>query len=228
MERVCFGGSLVTVLEDTRTVHISMGLPCDHDSCAKHAEPLFTQLSVHRYSRQASVMPVPETLAEWRTEHRTARRRALRAERLGYVFAEVDFSRHADDIFAINTSLTERQGRPMTDGYTTNRRRSPLSVDQTRCARHRTHTYGILKRDKLVAYLTLHRAGDLAMVSMILGHGDHFDAGIMFLLMQGVVGKQAGSGGYFFYNVHSSGKDGLRWAKERYGFRPTDIEWSLS
>ncbi len=66
------------------------------------------------------------------------------------------------------------------------------------------------------------------MVSMILGHGEHFDAGIMFLLVQGMVDRQAGMGGYFFYNVHSSGTDGLRWAKERYGFAPADIEWSLS
>jgi hypothetical protein len=66
------------------------------------------------------------------------------------------------------------------------------------------------------------------MVSMILGHGDHFDAGIMFLLVQGVVEDQAGLGGFFFYNVHSSGQDGLRWAKERYGFRAADIQWTLS
>ncbi len=219
---------MTTLVEAVDTVQISMGLPCDHDSCAKHAGPLFTQLSVPRYSRSASVMAVPETAAGWRSEHRTARKRAARAERLGYVFAETDFSVHSDDIFVINTSLGERQGRPMTEGYTVNRRRGQLSDDQTRCPRHRTHTYGVLKRDKLVAYMTLHRSGDLAMVSMILGHGDHFDAGIMFLLMQGAVTDQAGRGGFFYYNVHSSGTDGLRWAKERYGFRPADIEWSMA
>lgn len=205
-----------------------MGLPCDHDTCEKHARPLYDQLNVPRYSHGASLMPVPETLEEWRSDHRTARRRALRAERLGYVFAEVDYSAHADDIFVINTSLSERQGRPMTDGYTTRRQHGRLAEWQTRCPRHRTHTFGILKRDKLVAYMTLHRAGDLAMVSMILGHAEHFDAGIMFLLMQGAVENQAGLGGQFFYNLHSSGQDGLRWAKERYGFRPADVEWSLS
>ncbi len=221
-----FGGPLVTVLEHTQ-VHIGMHLPCDYQSCVDHAEPLFRQLSVPRYSRQASLMRVPETAAQWRSEHRTARKRALRGKRNGYEFAEVDFSQHTDDIFVINTSLTERQGRPMTDSYTTRRQHGQLTPAQTRCPKHRTHTYGILKRDKLVAYMTLHRSGDLAMVSTILGHADHFDNGIMFLLIQGMVEDQAGKGGWFFYNVHSSGTDGLRWAKERYGFRAADIEWTL-
>ncbi len=209
------------------TVRISADLPCDFPSCVDHAGPLFQQLSVERYSRSASVLAVPETLAQWRSDHRTARKRADRSARLGYVFGEVDYSLYADDIFVINTSLPVRQGRPMTEGYTTPRKHGRLSADQTRCPGHRTHTYGILKRDRLVAYLTLHRAGDLAMVSMILGHGDHFDAGIMFQMFQGVVESQAGLGGFFFYNVHSSGQDGLRWMKERLGFRPADIEWSL-
>jgi hypothetical protein len=228
VERARVGGAVVTVLEAVGTVTISMGLPCDHDSCETHAMPLFEQLSVPKYSRAASVMAVPDTLEEWRAEHRTARRRALRAERLGYVFAEVSFADHSDDIFVINTSMSERQGRPMSDGYTHRRQQGPLQAHQTLCERHRTHTYGVLKRGKLVAYMTLHRSGDLAMVSMILGHAEHFDAGIMFLLVQGAVGDQAGRGGFFFYNLHSSGQDGLRWAKERYGFRPADIEWSLS
>ncbi len=228
MARVCAGGALVSTTIARSVVTIGMGLPCDHDSCEKHARPLFDQLAVPKYSRGASIMEVPDTLELWKSWHRTARRRALRAERLGYTFAEVDYSSHADDIYAINTSRKERQGRPMSDGYTTRRAYGRLSADQTRCPRHRTHTYGILNGKTLVAYLTLHRAGDLAMVSMILGHGEHFDNGIMFQLVQGVIADQAGTGGVFFYNLHSSGQDGLRWAKERYGFRSADIEWSLS
>lgn len=208
-------------------VEIFSGLPCDYPSCAAHTEPLFRQLNVPRYSRQASVMRVPESAAEWRTEHRTARKRAWRAERLGYEFGEVDYSLHSDAIFAINTSLTERQGRPMTEGYTTPRAHGKLSADQTRCPQHRTHTYGVKARGKLVAYSTVHRAGGLAMVSMILGHGHHLDNGIMYLLFAGIVEDQAGKGGWFFYNVHSSGTEGLRFYKERCGFAPTDLEWVL-
>jgi hypothetical protein len=65
------------------------------------------------------------------------------------------------------------------------------------------------------------------MVSMILGHGDHLNDGIMFLLFQGVVEHQAGLGGSFFYNRADSGGEGLRWFKARLGFEAADIEWAL-
>lgn len=217
----------MTVVEATRAVRMSMELPCDHESCEKHARPLYEQLSVPHYSRGASIMDCPASLEEWRAEHRTARKRADRAVRLGYTFAEVDFSEHADDLFDINTSLAVRQGRPMTDGYKIRGPRRPLSEDQTRCPRHRTCCYGVLQGDTLRSYLTLHRAGDLAMVSMILGHGDHLDAGIMFLLMQGVIEAQAPQTGFYYYNLHRSGQDGLRWNKERLGFTERDVEWVL-
>ncbi len=114
----------------------------------------------------------------------------------------------------------------MTSGYTTHRTQGYLGAHQTRCQQHRTHTYGVTKNGTLYAYMTLHRAGDLAMVSMILGHGDHEHLGIMYLLVQGAVEDQAGLGGFFYYNLHNSGQEGLRWTKERYGFRQADIHWS--
>jgi hypothetical protein len=214
----------------TEQVTFAMRLPCDvgKQVCWTHAFSLYEQLSIPRYSQGASVLAVPETAAQWRAEHRTARKRAWRAERLGYRFAEVDNSQHSNDIFVINTSLTERQGRPMSDGYTVNRRHGRLSADQTRCPRHRTHTYGVLRDETLVAYLTLHRAGDLAMVSMILGHGDHLRNDIMYLLAAGMVEEQAGSGGWFYYNRHDSGTAGLVYYKERIGFHAADIAWSLT
>lgn len=220
--------NLVSVLLDKTTVAISLEIPCVNDSCRAHAEPLYALLNVPHYSRGASLLPCPGRVSEWRSEHRTARKRAMRAERLGYTFAEVDYSRHDDDIHAINTSLQSRQGRPMSASYRVRRQHGRLSDAQTRCPRHRTHTYGVLQGETLVAYLTLHRAGELAMVSMILGHGAHRDNGIMFLLIQGVIEAQAPQTGFYYYNLHSSGQDGLRWNKERLGFAPADIEWSLS
>lgn len=217
----------MSTMTATQTVRISMDLPCEHASCEKHVRPLYEQLSVPHYSRGASIMDCPGSLEEWRAEHRTARKRADRAERLGYTFAEVDFSEHADDIFDINTSLVVRQGRPMTDGYKTRGPRRPLSQDQTRCPRHRTYCYGVLQDDRLRAYLTLHRAGDLAMVSMILGHGDHLDAGIMYLLFEGVVEAQAPQAGTLYYNLWRSGQEGLRFYKSRVGFTEGDITWEL-
>jgi hypothetical protein len=62
---------------------------------------------------------------------------------------------------------------------------------------------------------------------MILGHGDFLRDDIMYLLVQGVIDDQAGTGGILYYNLHSSGQDGLRYFKERLGFSPANVEWVL-
>lgn len=199
---------------------------CSEAGCLELAWRMKNQLDVPNYSRGMSVMAMPDTLEQWRAEHRTARKRADRAVRLGHRFDEIDRSKHNDEIFEINTSLERRQGRPMTDGYTKPHRHGRLP--DYPCARHAVRTYGVLQGDTLRAYLTLYRVVDLSLVSMILGHGMYLDDGIMFLLFQGVVAEHAGDGGSLVYNRHDSGKaDGLVWFKERLGFTATDIEWTL-
>lgn len=202
---------------------------CEHPSCATFAQARYDQLNTAKYTQGVSLMRVPDSREAWEAEHRTARKRAWRADRLGYTFAEVNNAWWSADIIEINRSLPSRQGRPMSAGYTAPRTHGALP--EYPCDRHKIHTYGVLEEGRheahLRAYLTLYRVGDLAMVSMILGHGEHLDNGIMFLLFRGVVEHQAGQGGWFYYNRHDSGQDGLIWFKERLGFSATDIEWSL-
>lgn len=198
---------------------------CTSTGCLEFAANLRSKIADRRYQIGVSVMDCPGSLLDWRAEHRTARKRADRSHRLGYRFEHVDFAQFDDDIFEINQSLEQRQGRPMSDGYTHWIRHS--SLPDYPCAAHRTITYGILDGRKLRAYLTLHRSGELGLVSMILGHGDHLRSDIMYLLFHGLVHDQAGSGGIFFYNRHDSGQDGLRFFKERLGFREGSVEWIL-
>lgn len=207
------------------TIPLNLEADCGYGQCSELAWRFQRQLRTAQYSRGVSLMAVPRSLEEWRQDHRTARKRADRAQRLGYRFDAVDNSKFSDDIYAINTSLPVRQGRPMADGYTRRIERGPLPVYL--CERHRTHTYGVLQGERLRAYLTLHRCGDLALVSMILGHGDHLRDDIMYLLFAGVVERHAGTGGFFYYNRHDSGTDGLVYFKERLGFRARDVEWVL-
>jgi hypothetical protein len=67
----------------------------------------------------------------------------------------------------------------------------------------------------------------LALVSQILGHADHQDNGIMYLVAQGMLEWEASVApdGFVVYNRHDSGTDGLRWFKERLGFREVPVEW---
>lgn len=204
---------------------IRYGATCADPVCQDLAGRIFTQLNVPKYSRGVSVLPVPASVDEWRAEHRTARKRADRSARLGYRFDRVDNSQHTDAIHEINTSKQERQGRPMSSGYLEKRAHGRLP--DYACDRHYLRTYGVLRDDVLRAYLTLYRLGDLALVSMILGHGEHLRNDVMYLLFQGVVEDQASRGGVLFYNRHDSGTDGLRFYKERLGFRSGDVDWVL-
>jgi hypothetical protein len=211
------------VLAEMTAVRIS--LEAEHEEpCASLARPLLLQL-MDGYE-MCSVLPMPTSVEDWREEHRTARKRANRAERLGYVFREIAREQYSEDIFAINTSLEVRQGRPMSRGYREAQNFMPLP--EYPCERHAIRTYGVLSdRGTLVSYCWLYRAGELALVSSILGHGQHLDDGIMFLLVQGVIGAEIPRGGYLTYNRADSGTDGLRWFKERCGFMATGVKWSL-
>jgi hypothetical protein len=198
---------------------------CNTGGCLEFALHLHKAVMDRKYRVGASIMPTPETLADWRAEHRTARKRADRCERMGYRFAEVDYSLYADDMYAINTSLPTRQGRPMSDGYLHRVERGKLP--DYPCAAHRTITYGVLSGRTLVAYMTLHRSSELAMVSMILGHGDRLRDDVMYLLFAGMVDDQAGHGGILYYNRWDSGREGLRFYKTRVGFSEGNVEWIL-
>src|SRR6185369_10913655 len=176
------------MLELSAKVGVDPMCSCAGRGCVDIALSRYDQLHIDHYSRGVSVLEVPETLDDWLAAHRTARKRAARSQRLGYRFDRVDYSQHSDDIFEINTSVEMRQGRPMSAGYREWRQHSPLPTFP--CDQHYTRTYGVLERDRLRAYLTLHRSGVLAMVSMILGHHDHQPNDIMYLLFRGVVEDQ--------------------------------------
>lgn len=195
---------------------------CIDPGCLSLVENLHGKLDIPNYTIGVSLMAVPDTLQEWRDAHRTARKRADRSRRLGYDFAEIDRSQFADDILEINTSLSHRQGRPMSEGYY---HPSTGQLPHYPCPRHNIRTYGVLQGEQLRAYLTLYRLDQLALISMILGHGAHLRADIMYLLAAGIIEDQAGLGGWFYYNRHDSGTDGLRYYKERIGFAEREIEW---
>jgi hypothetical protein len=84
----------------------------------------------------------------------------------------------------------------------------------------------VLRDHCLYAYLWLYQAGDLALVSSILGARRPFEERRDVPADgQGVIGDLAGSDGVLLYNRHDSGTDGLRYFKERLGFREENVEW---
>lgn len=205
------------------TEQIDLEAACDFAECAEFAWPLYRQLDDGGYDVM-SVAPI-QTLDEWMAEHRTARKRATRASRRGYRFVAVRPEERVDELHAINTSMPERQGRPMSAGYQARPSYTPDPVYP--CLRHAVRRYGVEHQDgTLVAYLWLYRAGELALVSQILGHREHLENEVMYLLWAGMVEcESVEPEGFIIYNRHNSGTDGLRFYKERVGLRETPVRW---
>lgn len=202
---------------------ISLEAGCDHESCAKLAAPLLHKLSGGDYD-VCAVMQIPSSVAEWRAEHRTARKRSHRAYLRGYLAAPLRRELRANDIHAINTSKRNRQGRPMNHLYMERQEFSPLP--EYPCARHAIRSSGVYLENTLVGYLVMYRVGELALVSQILGHGDHERYEIMYRLFEFALGREIEAGaGLVVYNRWDSGTDGLRFFKERLGFGPVEVEW---
>jgi hypothetical protein len=201
---------------------------CAHEAgCEQFARDVHKLLASGRYDWPASVLPL-EDFADWRVQHRTARKRAGHATRLGYTAVRISRADYLDEIYAINTSLPARQGRRMTSVY---RKRPKLSrLPDYPCVRHRIDEWGCRRPDgTLVAYLVLYVCGELAMISQILGHGDYLADDVMYLLVADALEHTLADAGALtvFYNRHDSGTDGLRYFKERLGFEATAVEWAL-
>lgn len=203
---------------------IHLEADCPYDGCHALARNLLDVLDNGRYDRCA-VMKIPPSIEAWVGERRTARKRAAMATRRGYRFDFIHREQHADEVYEIRTSRDERQGREMAPAYRERPTFSPLPAYA--CGRHAIRTTGVYHPDgMLVAYLTMYRAGELALVSEILGHGDYEADGIMYLLFAGALKVEIEHGqGAVVYNRFDSGTDGLRFFKERLGFGERKVEW---
>ncbi len=210
-------------LTATRT-RISLEFGCS-PACDEFAGPLYLQMSGGKYD-ECAVLRIPAWIGTWWADHRTARTRAGRATARGYTFDFIKRHERAAEIHAINTSTPERQGRPMSSGY--HQWPTETALPDYDCTRHAVRTYGIEdKTGTLVAYCVIYRAGQLVLVSQILGHADHLKNEIMYLLIAWVISLERRRGPWEFlvYNRYDSGTDGLRFFKDRCGFEPTRVEW---
>ena len=198
--------------------------PCRESHCEAKAQEFLKLLSVPQYEQGQAMRDLDHA------EGRTMRKRADRAAQDYYV-AEYEPRDYYDDTVDINRSAPARQGRPMAPHYI-NPARTGL-VGAPACHRHHTLCYGVFDKrgaERLRAYSTVHRVGELVMLSMFLGHRDHLESHVMYLLAREIAKAQLalGGGGILYYNRWDSGTDGLRFFKSKIGMYEDDIEWTLS
>lgn len=162
---------------------------------------------------------------------RVARQNARVASRLGYRYERIDRADWENDLHALRSSAPCRQGRPMPDSYM---RWQPYGSDrwpEPHCKRHLVTVHGIVAADgHLAAYAQVVQCGEVVRFNTILGHADHLEHRVVWLLFMELIKWHVDECGarYALYYAHDSGHGGgLRYFKERLGFRPAWVTWLL-
>jgi hypothetical protein len=175
----------------------------------------------------AALLPLPnsfETYLQGKSKELLRRKRA-RAFKLGFHFSIINPFDHLEEIIFINTSMPMRQGRPITVSY--------QNIDRIKVAfKHATKVYGVFDaKGVLKAYANTPISGEVFIFSTLLGHGDDLQKGIMYLLISEVIREmtehklQGGIPLWAMYDTFFGASKGLRYFKERLGFKPYRVKW---
>jgi hypothetical protein len=151
---------------------------------------------------------------------RYARRRVRRARRLGYAIGSFEPDERRSELLAIHSSLPQRQGRPIATAY--------LDAAAVYESGPLVDYLGVFRDGTLLAYGQLRYAGEIVGLNRVMGHGDHLNDGIMFLLVAGVIGHVKATRPdtrYVFYDMFFGAGAGLRAFKTHLGFRPHYVRW---
>lgn len=134
----------------------------------------------------SAVLRTPETFAGYIADSPRRRRAHLRANlalRHGYEGARIDPGQHSAAIHEIIHSSQQRQGRPIVERFAV---RPPdhdfASARTTGDPRYDDLCVGVFRGGLLAAYLVGRRVDDHVVYEEIMGHADHLDNGIMWLL----------------------------------------------
>lgn len=155
---------------------------------------------------------------------RTNRNKSIRA---GIYFSEFSPNDYIDDIMEINRSTLDRQGRPMHIDY----------LDKETVSRYLAKVplmYGVfLQNGVLCSYANVPMYGEIALISRIIGHEKYLDKGIMYLLISEIIKEIFKSNidnkvKWLMYDTYYGGGQGLRYFKERCGFKPYRVRWVLA
>ncbi len=173
------------------------------------------------------LLPLPATFKDYlrgkdKQALRTNRKRCLTN---GFYFASFNPTERLGEILDINLSMRDRQGKPMHPDY--------LNIDSLRryCS-NKPMMHGVFNAEgvlKAYAYAPIY--GEVFVFSRLLGHGDYLDQGIMYLLVSEIIREMIGlkqTQGYplwAMYDTFFGAKPGLRYFKERLGFKPYKVKW---
>jgi hypothetical protein len=219
-----------SVLEDLRTaaamprveIVLSRGRPDEDALLRRFRRPHPRYKVVRSKAVGVALLPLDDftDVDAYLAARRTARRRVRRASGLGYTVGVFEPDERRAELLGIHSSIPERQGRPIDAEYL-----DPHAAYET--GPHLDYV-GVFRDGVLVAYSKVQYAGDIAGMMRLMGHGDHLDNGVMFLLTAGIVGHVKSvrpQARYLFYDTFFGATAGLRWFKTHLGFQPHYVHW---
>jgi hypothetical protein len=157
----------------------------------------------------------------------SARRNHRKAARTGHEVREFAYRDHRDDVHAIVGSSSSRQGQLPPDFMgEVLEHANPSSIDPTHAYRH----FGVFRDGALLAFADLFVAGEVAMLTTILGHAGHQSDGIvpqLIIEMARRILNEHPTARFYTYGTYFGASEGLRRFKRRFRFSPHRIEWVL-
>lgn len=145
---------------------------------------------------------------------------ARRCEKMGYSFQLIDPNNEIEQIYKINTSTHERQGKSMDSSYLQKVLSWPNESGNK--------WYGIVDSEGvLVAYLWTIELNEMILLNRILGHQEHLKNNVMYLLLtkfiaESIEGRKAS---YIMYDTFGKVQNGLVLFKKRIGFKPYTVNF---
>lgn len=139
----------------------------------------------------------------------------------GYTACQIsweDRDEFLEDIYQINISLENRQGKPMKENYM----QYPSRMSSSKFCNHHHATFiACFHHNTLIAYISTNFCGQLAAASQILGHGDHLKNGCMLVLWAEFIRIcQERKMDTIVYSRWGDGTQGLRYWKHSVGMKP--------
>lgn len=220
--------SMLRQLRELPTVTLSL---CGDKDCLRHykyfTRPHRKYFLIRNKVWGVALLPLPDTFEEYlkgkeKQALRTNRNHAIKE---GFRFEVFCPSDYLQDILDINLSAPLRQGREMNEGYTEEQKVSLW-------AQTWPQLYGIFNKEgKLRAYARVPVCGEVAILARLLGHADDLEKGVMYLLISEVINslieqkQKLSKPQWLMYDTVIGGAPGLRYFKERLGFKPYKVKW---
>ncbi|MCX8053344.1 MAG: hypothetical protein N3B12_06015 [Armatimonadetes bacterium] len=225
---------LISILRELRQLpNVSITM-CGDADCRRHYG-YFTRFHrrlfiVRNKSWGVALLQIPDTFDEYLKgkEKQALRTNRNHAMKDGFRFDVFSPSAYAKDILEINLSSPLRQGLPMNEGYTDEHK---VSI----WIRSLPQLFGVFNREgALRAYAKVPFCGEVAIFARLLGHADDLEKGIMYLMISEIVRQcierkqQCGQPKWLMYDTMVGGAVGIRYFKERLGFKPYRVKWRWS